>query len=48
MNARRHGLNVSVLHDALRAKEVEVLAPHIAGPTACPEILFHARRVTET
>ena len=47
MNARRHGLNVSVLHDPLLAKEVEVLARRLAGPTASPEILFCARRVAE-
>ena len=37
VNARRHGLNVSVLHDPLLAKEVEVLARRLAGPTASPE-----------
>ena len=47
MNARRHGLNVSVLHDPLLAKEVEVLARRLAGPTASPELLFCARRVAE-
>ena len=47
VNARRHGLNVSVLHDPLLAKEVEVLARRLAGPTASPEILFYARRVAE-
>ena len=40
VNARRHGLNVSVLHDPLLAKEVEALARRLAGPTASPEILF--------
>ena len=45
VNARRHGLNVSVLHDPLLAKEVEALARRLAGPTASPEILFFARRV---
>ena len=47
VNARRHGLNVSVLHDPLLAKEVEALARRLAGPTASPEILFCARRVAE-
>ena len=47
VNARRHGLNVSVLHDPLLAKEVEVLARGLAGPTASPEIFFYARRVAE-
>ncbi|HEY8127354.1 MAG TPA: hypothetical protein VIF39_01365 [Hyphomicrobium sp.] len=47
VNARRHGLNVSVLHDPLLAKEVEVLARRLGGPTASPELLFCARRVAE-
>ena len=47
VNARRHGLNVSVLHDPLLAKEVEALARRLAGSTASPELLFCARRVAE-
>ena len=47
VNARRHGLNVSVLHDPLLAKEVEMLARRLAGPLASPELLFYARRVAE-
>ena len=47
VNARRHGLNVSVLHDPHLAKEVEALARRLAGPTASPELLFFARRVAE-
>jgi hypothetical protein len=46
-NALRHGLNVSVLHNPLLAKEVEVLAQRLAGATASPELIFCARSVAE-
>jgi len=46
-NARRHGLNISVLSDLHFAEEVEVLAQRIAGEGAGEECLAYARRVAE-
>ena len=47
LNARRHGLSLSVLDDPVFAPEVEVLAQRIAGEGADPERLALARRVAE-
>ena len=47
MNARRHGLSVSVLSDPECSREVDELANEIAGEGAAPEILSIARRVSE-
>jgi hypothetical protein len=44
-NARRHGLNSSILSDHARAADVEALAHAIAG--ASPELLELARNVAE-
>lgn len=51
LNARRHGLNMSLLHDPLLGplaeKHVEELATQFAGPSPSPAVLFHARRAAE-
>jgi hypothetical protein len=46
-NARRHGLNSSVLSDYTLAADVEALALEVAGANACPELHELARRVAE-
>jgi hypothetical protein len=46
-NARRHGLNVSILNDPLLSKEAEHLAQQIAGEGASPALLELARRAAE-
>jgi hypothetical protein len=46
-NARRHGLNVSVVCDHALAADVESLAHDIAGPGATAEVLELARDVAE-
>ena len=46
-NALRHGLSLSVFHDAALAEEVEVLAQRIAGAGAASEIVDFARRIAE-
>ena len=47
LNARRHGLSISVLVDETRAAEVESLAREIAGQGANPEIIEQARCIAE-
>ncbi len=51
LNARRHGLNVSVLRDPflgpLAEKHLEEFARGFAGPSPSPAVLFHARRAAE-
>jgi hypothetical protein len=47
LNARQHGLNMSVLHDPVLVKEVEVLARQFAGTSSSAEVLYCARRVAE-
>lgn len=46
-NARRHGLNLSVLADPTLSEEVESLAAEIAGRGANNEIKGIARRIAE-
>ena len=46
-NARRHGLNLSILADSSRAKEVNDLARKIVGKGSNFEILECARRIAE-
>jgi hypothetical protein len=46
-NARRHGLNLSVLADPALSQQVEKMAAEIAGETANDEIYELARRVAE-
>lgn len=46
-NARRHGLNVSIPADSVRAAEVQRLAREIGGKGANAEIFELARRVAE-
>jgi hypothetical protein len=46
-NALRHGLEVSVLSDAVWAPEVEVLARRIAGEGADPDLVAIARNIAE-
>lgn len=46
-NARRHGLNLSVLADPTLSEEVESLAAEIAGRGANSEIKGLARRIAE-
>ncbi len=45
-NARRHGLRVPVLSDAVLSAEVETMAREIAGE-ASPELIELARRIAE-
>ena len=51
LNARRHGLNVSVLQDPflgpLAEKHLEEVARGFAGPSPSPAVLFYARRAAE-
>lgn len=47
LNARRHGLSLSVLDDLAYAPEVEALAHRIAGKDAGPERVALARRIAE-
>jgi hypothetical protein len=46
-NARRHGLNLSVLADSALAVEVQSLARRIAGEGASPELQERASRIAE-
>jgi hypothetical protein len=46
-NARRHGLNISVLSDQALAADVEALAHDIAGVDAGPKLLDLARDLAE-
>ena len=51
LNARRHGLNTSVLQDPfwgpLAQKDLEGLAQRFAGSSRSPAVLAHARRAAE-
>ena len=51
LNARRHGLNTSVLQDPfwgpLAQKDLEGLAQRFAGSSRSPAVLVHARRAAE-
>ena len=46
-NARKHGLNVPVMHDGDVGAEVEFMAAEIAPGCQVPELIGRARRIAE-